>query len=150
MANIVKLPMGVEEIQKIIPHRDPFLFVDGVTAFEDIKFIEGYKKWTGKEDFFSGHFPGRPILPGVIMLEALAQLGAIFAKLATGGVKPGNLLVFSGTDECRFRRLVVPGDVINLRMELIKSKFGHWKMLGTGMIGEEKAIQAVLTATEVS
>ena len=149
MARVIELPLDREEICKIIPHRPPFLFVDQLTHFEDRQWIQGIKNVTGKEEFFPGHFPGRPIMPGVIMLEALAQVGAIFARLSTGGVAPGNLVVFSGCESVRFRRVVVPGEVLTLKMELVKSKFGHWKMQGTASVGEEVAVAGLLMATEV-
>lgn len=91
--------------------------MDRVTAFQDLVDIVGYKNVTANEPFFMGHFPGRPLMPGVLMLEALAQLGAIFAKLSTGGANAQQLVVLSGFDEVRFRRNVVPGDVLKLEMK---------------------------------
>ncbi len=149
MSAPVKLPLGLEEIKRIIPHRDPFLFIEEVTAFDDGKFIEGVKHVRPEEYFFAGHFPGRPIMPGVIILETLAQLGAIFAHLSTGGAQGDRLVVFSGAESVRFRRPVVPGDVLQLRMELVKNKFGHWKMNGTAKVGGEVAAGGILMATEV-
>jgi beta-hydroxyacyl-ACP dehydratase FabZ len=145
----VRLPLNVEDICNIIPHRHPFLLVDRITHFDDRKWIQGYKNITANEHFFVGHFPGRPIMPGVLMLEALAQVGAIFAKLSTGGVAPDRLVVFSGTESVRFRRPVVPGDVLTLKMSLLKAKFGHWKMEGTASVGDEVAVEGILMATEV-
>lgn len=149
MSESPELPFGAEQIEKIIPHRYPFLLIDRVTAFEDRVSIEGMKNVTANEHYFVGHFPGRPIMPGVLMLEALAQLGAIFAKLSTGGVGENRLVVFSGAEEVRFRRPVVPGDTLTLRMELIRSKFGHWKMKGTAKVGDDLAVDGILMATEV-
>lgn len=142
-------PLGIPEITEIIPHRYPILLVDRVTEFDDGKWIVGIKNVTANEPFFVGHFPGRPIMPGVLMLEALAQLGALFAKMSTGGVPPERLVVFSGAESVRFRRPVVPGDTLTLRMELLKAKFGHWKMQGLAKVGEEVAVEGVLMATEV-
>jgi len=149
MTEAKKMPMGVQEITEIIPHRYPILLVDRVTEFEDGKWIEGLKNITANEPYFMGHFPGRPIMPGVLMLEALAQLGALFAKMSTGGVPPERLVVFSGAESVRFRRPVVPGDTLLLRMELLKAKFGHWKMQGLAKVGDEMAVEAILMATEV-
>lgn len=149
MAENIKLPIGLEEIKKIIPHRDPFLFIEEVTNFSDMQWIEGTKRVRPDEYYFAGHFPGRPIMPGVIILETLAQLGAIFAKLVSGGASSDRLVVFSGAESVRFRRPVVPGDILQLRMELVKNKFGHWKMKGTARVGDEMATEGILMATEV-
>ncbi len=139
----------IGEILRRLPHRYPFLLVDRVHAFADREYIEGSKNISANEHFFQGHFPNRPIMPGVLMLEALAQLGAIFAHLSTGGVTNDRLVVFSGAEDVRFRRPVIPGDVLTLRMELVKSKFGHWKMHGTAKVGDEVAVDGILMATEV-
>jgi 3-hydroxyacyl-[acyl-carrier-protein] dehydratase len=144
-----EMPLKHEDIAKILPHRYPFLLVDRVTGFEDHKWIEGYKNVSANEEFFLGHFPGKPIMPGVLMLEALAQLGSIFWKLCSGDSSDGALLVFSGCEDVKFRRQVVPGDVITMKMTLIKSKFGHWKMNGITKVGDELAVDGVLMATEV-
>ncbi len=149
MAFKIETPLNVEQICEIIPHRYPFLLLDKVTEFHDPEWIEGQKNVTANEYFFVGHFPARPIMPGVLILEALAQLGAVFAKVATGGAEADRLVVFSGCDEIRFRRPVVPGDVLRLRMQKIKSKFGHWKMQGTAWVGDEVACEGILMATEV-
>ena len=149
MGEPVKLPLLIDDITAIIPHRYPFLLIDRVHAFTDREFIEGSKNVSANESFFAGHFPGRPIMPGVLMLEALAQLGAIFAHLSTGGVTEDKLVVFSGCQEVRFRRPVIPGDILSLRMELVKSKFGHWKMHGIAKVGDEVAVDGILLATEV-
>ncbi|MFN8392248.1 MAG: 3-hydroxyacyl-ACP dehydratase FabZ [Bdellovibrionota bacterium] len=145
----ISLPLKTEDICKIIPHRYPFLLIDRVTHFVDREWIQGYKNISANENFFAGHFPDRPIMPGVLMLEALAQVGAIFAHLSTGGVAKGGLVVFSGAESVRFRRPVVPGDCLTLKMELLKSKFGHWKMQGTASVGDEMAVEGILMATEV-
>ena len=145
----LEFPLKNEEIIKILPHRYPFLLVDRVTAFEDRQWIEGYKNVSANEEFFVGHFPDRPIMPGVLMLEALAQLGSIFWRLCKGDETEGALLVFSGCEDVKFRRQVVPGDVISMRLELIKSKFGHWKMRGIVKVGDEMAVDGILMASEV-
>ena len=150
MATERSFPMNIEAIMEILPHRYPFVLLDRVTEFEDRVRIQGIKNVTMNEPFFQGHFPGRPIMPGVLIIEAMAQLGALFAKISTGGVAPGKLVVFSGADEIRFRHPVVPGDVLVMNMNLLKSKFGHWKMEGTAMVGDNLACEGVLKATEVS
>jgi len=146
----IKCPFGVVEIEKIIPHRNPFLLVDQVTEFVMGSKISGLKNVSANEPFFLGHFPGRPVMPGVMILEALAQLGAIFAMLAGGDPGRNKLIVFSGADKVRFRRLVVPGDVLKLELYDCKSKFGHWKMQAKASVNGEIAAEAQLMATEVA
>ena len=142
--------MDIHEILKRLPHRYPFLLVDRVLELETGKRIRALKNVTINEPFFMGHFPGRPIMPGVLILEAMAQLGALFAKLSTGGVTPEKLIVFSGADDVRFRQPVVPGDILVMNMTLQKAKFGHWKMHGQALVGTEVAAEGILKATEVS
>ena len=141
--------MRVVDIEALIPHRYPFLFVDMVTEFTMGKSITGIKNVTANEHFFTGHFPGRPTMPGVLMLEALAQLGAIFAKLNRGAAMENKLIVFAGADELRFRRQVVPGDQLTLTMELIRARAGYYKMQGLAKVGSEVAAEAILHAAEV-
>lgn len=150
MSQDIKLPLRVTEIEQILPHRYPFLFIDMITEFVDNKYIAGIKNVTANEPFFQGHFPGRPILPGVIMLEALAQLGVMFAKLSTDGVPANRLMVFSGAESVKFRRQVFPGDTMRLEMTSFKRKFVHWKMEGVISVGDERALEAVIMATEVA
>lgn len=149
MSKQYDLPLRIPEIQAILPHRYPFLFLDEVTEFEDAKRIVGKKNISFNEPFFQGHFPGRPILPGVIMLEALAQLGAIFAKMSTGGTPPDRLIVFSGADEVRFRRPVYPGDTLMMSLSEPKRKSRYWRMAGDMKVGEDLVMEAVIMATEV-
>jgi len=144
-----QLPLGTIEIQKIIPHRYPFLFIDKVTEFVDTERIVGIKNVSANEPFFQGHFPGRPIMPGVIILEAMAQLGALFAKMSSQGIGPDKLVVFAGAENVRFRRSVVPGDV--LRIEIIghKRRGPIWKVDAVGTVDGQIAAEANLTAAEV-
>lgn len=115
--NIV-LPMGIEDIMKRIPHRPPFLLIDCVTDIEPGKWIRGYKNVTMNEWFFQGHFPGRPIMPGVLILEAIAQGGAILTS--TLPQAQNKLSLFAGIDNTRFKRQVVPGDRLDIYGEFTK------------------------------
>lgn len=149
MAANFNLPLSIEDIQTIIPHRYPFLFIDRVTEFVDRESIAAIKSVSINEPFFVGHFPGRPVMPGVLMVEALAQLGVLFAKMSTGGCPSDRLLVFSGVEEFRFRRQVVPGDVLTLRLTEYKHRLRYWKMKGAITVGDELAADGLITATEV-
>ena len=146
----IELPLKTEEIRKIIPHRYPMLFVDRVNEFVDGDFIVGQKNVTANENFFNGHFPEKPILPGVITLEALAQLGVLFARLCSDGVDGSGLYVFAAADNVKFRRQVVPGDILRLEMKLIKRRKGIWKMQGTATVDGEVAVEGVLVAATAS
>lgn len=110
------MELDIQQIMEILPHRPPFLLVDKITGGEPGQWAEGIKNVTMNEPFFTGHFPGRPIMPGVLILEALAQTGAV-AVLSLPEYK-GKIAVFGGVKNCRFKRQVIPGDVLTLRCEL--------------------------------
>lgn len=126
------LPIEAAEIMRIIPHRYPFLLVDRIVELEPGKRVVALKNVTANEPQFTGHFPERPIMPGVLMVEAMAQAGAV-AVLTLPDYR-GKLALFAGIDECRFRRTVVPGDT--LRMEITMEKL-------RGMFGRAKAVASV-------
>ncbi|MDU1412291.1 MAG: 3-hydroxyacyl-ACP dehydratase FabZ [Clostridium sp.] len=126
------ISLNIKEIQDIIPHRYPFLFVDKIEALEPMKSAVGYKNITMNESFFQGHFPKEPVLPGVIMIEALAQVGAI-AMLYDEKYR-GKLAYFGGIKNAKFKRKVVPGDTLKLEVEIIKVK---------GPMGIGKAVATV-------
>lgn len=113
------------EIQKILPHRYPFLLVDKITALEDGKRAVGIKNVTVNEPFFQGHFPGNPIMPGVLIVESLAQVGAVM--LLSLPENKGKLGVFTGINSMKFRRQVVPGDTLLLEAELLTYRHGMGK-----------------------
>ena len=144
----LSMPMDIETIKRIIPHRYPFLMVDRITEFVDAERIVGQKNVSALDPWFTGHFPGRPIMPGVLMLEALAQLGVIFARLSTGGCAYDALMVFTGAEKVRFRRIVVPGDVLTLELLMAKRKLAYWKMTGRILVGDEVAMEAEISAAE--
>jgi 3-hydroxyacyl-[acyl-carrier-protein] dehydratase len=112
--------LDINEIMKRIPHRYPFLLVDRVTELVPGVSAKGYKNITSNEPFFQGHFPGYPVMPGVLILEALAQLGAV-AVLGEPG-NQGRLALFTGIDGVRFRRQVVPGDRLDLEIQVLRMK----------------------------
>ena len=126
------MELDIRRIQEILPHRYPFLLIDRVTDMEQGKWAEAVKCVTANEPFFQGHFPGRPIMPGVLIMEALAQTGA--AAILSEAENRGKLVVFGGIKNCRFKRQVVPGDVLTLYCELTERR---------GPIGYGKAVAKV-------
>jgi len=130
------------DIQGILPHRYPFLMVDKITEIEFGKRAVGIKNVTANEPFFQGHFPGKPIMPGVLIVEAMAQVGAV-AILGTEEHK-GKLAVFTGIDGLRFRRQVVPGDTLRMEIEMIYFKRGIGKAKAQAYVGDELAASGEL------
>lgn len=132
--------LDVEQIKEIIPHRYPFLLVDKVIEQEEGKRIVGIKNVTINEPFFAGHFPEYPVMPGVLILEALAQVGAI-AVLSKEENK-GKIGFLAGVDKCRFKRQVKPGDQLRLEIEIIRMKGAIGKGKGIATVGGEVACEA--------
>jgi len=138
--------MDIHKILKQLPHRFPFLLVDRVLDLEKGKRIKALKNVTINEPFFVGHFPHRPVMPGVLMLEALAQAAALLAFDALD-TSPTDEMVyyFAGIDGARFKRPVEPGDQLTLEVELLRMKAGIFKFKGVAKVGEELAAEAELT-----
>lgn len=140
--------MDIHQILKQLPHRYPFLLVDRVLSIEKGKTIQALKNVTMNEPFFTGHFPHRPVMPGVLMLEAMAQTAALLA-FDTLGVTPDDKTVyyFAGIDGARFKRPVEPGDQLMLHVELDRMKAGIFKFKARAKVGEELAVEAELICT---
>lgn len=135
--------MDVREIRQYLPHRYPFLLVDRVVELEEGKRIQGYKNISVNEEVFNGHFPEMPIFPGVMIVEALAQVSGILG-FKTLGQKPedGYLYLFAGIDNVRFKRQVVPGDQLMLESEVVSERRGIWKFAGKASVDGELAASA--------
>ncbi len=131
---------NVQQIKEIIPHRYPFLLVDKVTEMEEGKKVTGIKNVTINEPFFAGHFPEYPVMPGVLILEALAQLGAI--GVLSKEENKGKIGFLAGIDKCRFKRQVVPGDQLKLEIEITRMKGSIGKGKGIASVNGEIACQA--------
>jgi beta-hydroxyacyl-ACP dehydratase FabZ len=137
---------GIEEIRKLLPHRYPFLFIDKVLSCDvERGMIVGIKNVTINEQFFQGHFPSRPIMPGVIIVEAMAQVAGICAlKIKTE--LQGNLFFFLGIEEAKFRAPVVPGDTLIIEAELSKERSNVFKFKCTAKVGDKLVTEAIITA----
>ena len=140
--------LDIHQILKQLPHRYPILLVDRVIDLELGKSIRAIKNVTINEPFFTGHFPHRPVMPGVLMLEAMAQAAALLS-FATQGVTPDDKTVyyFAGIDGARFKRPVEPGDQLVMDVTLERAKAGIYKFKGTTRVGEEIACEAELMCT---
>jgi len=138
--------MDIHQILKKLPHRYPILLVDRVIALEKGKSIKALKNVTINEPFFQGHFPYRPVMPGVLMLEALAQAAALLAFDALGtGPSEDLVYYFAGIDNARFKRPVEPGDQLMLDVEMVRMKAGIFKFNGAASVDGTLAVQAELT-----
>lgn len=140
--------MEVGEIKGLLPHRYPFLLVDRIRELETDRRAVGIKNVTVNEPFFQGHFPGQPVMPGVLMIEALAQVGGVLAFKSV----PSNgrsVVYLTGVDKAKFRKLVVPGDQLRLEIEVLKRRPPFWKMQGKAYVESNLVCEAELTAMVV-
>ena len=135
-------------IQRIIPHRYPFLLVDKVIDIYDLKSAIGIKNVTFNEPHFQGHFPDFPVMPGVTIVEALAQTAAVMVGVSLDLADKNLLIYFLGIDNCKFRRKVIPGDRLELKVNVVRGKIGSkvWKFSGSASVDGETAAEVEFTA----
>ncbi len=146
----MKLPLVYQDIIGMLPHRYPFLLVDTITELEPGKRVVGIKNVTSNEPFFQGHFPGNPIMPGVLIIEAMAQVGGVLAHLAKADSeeegKP-SMFFFASMDKVKFRKSVIPGDQLIIKVETLRAGSKFWKMAGKVFVRDHLVAQAELLAT---
>lgn len=138
--------IDIEEIMALIPHRYPFLLVDRIVGYETGKNIIGIKNVTINEPYFSGHFPGHPIMPGVLIIEAMAQVGAVYVKLEPDG-QSDKLIYFRKIERAKFRKPVFPGDCLKMKLELLQRKGVLWRFKGEASVDDEIVTTAELQAS---
>lgn len=141
--------LDIKEIVRLLPHRYPFLLVDRILEGEKEKSLVGLKNVSMNEPFFQGHFPSEPIMPGVLILEGMAQVGGILAFYSLPDMIGEKLIYFAGIDKVRFRKPVVPGDQLIYEMEVIKHKGKIWKMAGKAKVEDEVVAEAEFMAAFV-
>lgn len=148
MSDIV-IPENIDiiEILKLLPHRYPFVMVDKITSLNMGKDIEGIKNVTINEPFFQGHFPERPVMPGVLILEGMAQVGGIMAFYSEPENIGKKLIYFAGIDKARFRKVVVPGDQVVMKLEFLKKKRSIMVMSGKAYVDDKLVAEAELMAS---
>jgi 3-hydroxyacyl-[acyl-carrier-protein] dehydratase len=154
MSDVVATPdggvMDIRAIQELLPHRYPFLLVDRVVRLEPGQRITAYKNVTVNEPFFNGHFPGHPVMPGVLILEALAQAAGILAYKSEGMSPKEKVTYLMSIDGAKFRRPVVPGDRLTLEVEVLRHKGDVWKTKGTALVDGQRVAEGEFLATVVA
>ena len=134
-----------QELKKYIPHRHPFLLVDRIIEIEAGKRAVAVKNITGSESFFAGHFPDEPVMPGVLIIEALAQTAAALATYSSPDDQ-GKVIYFAAIDNARFKKVVLPGDTVHLEVDVLSARRRMWKVEATARVGDDVVCSAMLTA----
>ena len=145
----IKLPLDVPGIQALLPHRYPFLLVDRVVELEANKRVLAYKNVTGNENFFNGHFPGHPVMPGVLVVEALAQAGGLLTQLSHQSGTDGKLFYLVKIDGAKFSRMVVPGDRLDLEVTLKRTIRNMALFIGIARVDGQQVACAEILCAEV-
>lgn len=135
-----------EGIKSLIPHRDPMLLLDQIVNIVEGQSILGIKNVTGKEDFFRGHFPSHPVMPGVLIVEAMAQSAACLVVHTMGQEARGKVVYFMSIEDAKFRKPVIPGDVLYLQCDAQRSRGNVWKFKGVGTVNGVKVAEATYSA----
>ena len=138
----------INEILKVLPQRYPFLLVDRIIETDGTTHMVGLKNVTINEPFFQGHFPEHPVMPGVLLVEALAQVGVVLL-LSRDETRDAKLVYFSGIDKCRFRQPVVPGDQLRMEVTVLKQRDRYYKMKGQALVDGNVAVEAELSCSVV-
>ena len=138
--------MDIVEIMELLPHRYPFLLVDRVVEMEMGKRIVAFKNLTMNEMFFQGHFPGNPIMPGVLIVEAMAQAGGVLAIKSFQGTGKRVFVYFMSVDGVKFRKPVVPGDQLRLEVDILQTRGNIWKLQGKALVGDNLMAEAEFKA----
>jgi len=141
--------MDAKDILKYLPHRYPFLLIDRIVEIETDKRIVGIKNVSYNENFFQGHFPNKAVMPGVLICEAMAQCGAIFAYNSRGGMEENKVFVLTGLDKVKFKRPVEPGDQLRIELCCLKRRGHFWKLAGVATVDGKLAAQAEISAMEI-
>lgn len=139
--------MDINQIMKVLPHRFPFLLVDRVIEHDPGKRIVAIKNVTMNEPFFPGHFPGHPVMPGVLIIEAMAQVGGILAYLSSGDDPENKVCYFGAIDKAKFRKPVIPGDQLRIEIDVIACKRGIWVISAKAFVEGKLVTEAELKAT---
>ena len=143
---ILNINSDIEDIQRRIPHRYPFLFIDLVKNIELNKSAIGVKNVTFNEPHFQGHFPKKPIMPGVTIVEAMAQTSAVLVSHSLDTIDEDLLIYFMTLDNCRFRKIVCPGDVLELHVDVLRKGSKIWKFQGKAMVNNKIVAEAIFSA----
>jgi 3-hydroxyacyl-[acyl-carrier-protein] dehydratase len=141
--------LEIKKIFNYLPHRYPFLLVDRIVEVHGSESIVGIKNVSFNENFFQGHFPNHPVMPGVLVCEAMAQVAAILVHNARGGMADNKVFVLTGLDKVKFKRTVEPGDQLRMEVKLLKRRGDFWKMQGVALVDGKVAAQAEISAMEI-
>jgi 3-hydroxyacyl-[acyl-carrier-protein] dehydratase len=141
------ITLDINQIKQYLPHRYPFLLIDAVDDFVSGESIRAHKCVTSNEEIFSGHFPGNPVMPGVLQIEAMGQAGALLGLLSGVKLDAGSSIYVTKISDCKFRRPVIPGDVMDIEAKVHRYRLGMWKFKCTVHVAETLVSEALITAT---
>lgn len=137
-------PIGTDGIMELLPHRPPFLMLDRILECKPHEFVLAVKDVSADEPHFQGHFPGNPVMPGVLIIEAMAQAGGVLSHISNGDIEPRPLYYLARVEDARFRHPVVPGDRLTIRVEAEKIRHGMWWYRCEATVGEQPVASAMI------